>query len=132
MAEMNFREQQDQYRANARARKDQIESGKTIFLKDYQRMEKQLEKELADTGLPFGQRAALSEKLTSLKMNWQQNGVSDVNVVIAMRDSILGNLKEAGSMSLPEADLEAIFGEQRRHLTELNAIIDEAKQKGLI
>lgn len=132
MAELNFREQQDQYRANARARKDQIESGKTIFLADYQRMEKQLEKQLSDPGLPFGQRVALSERLTSLKMNWQENGVSDVNVVIAMRDNILGNLKEAGTMSLPEADMEAIFGEQRRHLTELTAIINEAKQKGLI
>ena len=74
----------------------------------------------------------LGNQLTNLKLNWQENGVSDVNVVISMRDSILGTLKEAGTMSLPEADMEAIFGEQRRHLTELNAIIAEAKQKGLV
>ena len=132
MAEMNFREQQDQYRANARARKDQIESGKTIFLQDYQNLERKLEKQLADPGLSFDQRMILGNRLTNLKLNWQENGIADVNVVIAMRDNILGNLKEAGTMKLSPGDEAAIFGDQRAKLPQLNAIIAEATAKGLV
>lgn len=109
-----------------------IESGKTIFLQDYQNLERKLEKELADPGLSFDQRQIRQNRLTNLKLNWQRNGVGDVNVVIAMRDSILGNLKEAAAMKLSPSDETAIFGDPRAKLPQLNAIIAEANAKGLI
>ena len=109
-----------------------IESDKALFLEDYQRTEKQLEKELADPGLSFDQRQIRQNRLTNLKLNWQRNGVGDVNVVIAMRDSILGNIKEAAAMKLSPSDEIAIFGDQRAKLPQLNAIIAEANAKRLI
>jgi len=132
MAELNIREQDAQYRANARDRADQIERGKTIFLQDYKNLERKLEKQLADPGLSFDQRMILGNRLTNLKLNWQENGVGDVSVVIAMRDNILNNLKESGTMKLSPSDETAIFGDQRAKLPQLNAIIAEANAKGLI
>jgi hypothetical protein len=104
---------------------------KALFLKDYQRMERQIEERTRDPTLSFAERQALQNKLINLKLRWQEQGIGNLDVVRSMRDSILGTLKEAGTMSLPEADFEEIFGEQRRHLSELNAIIAEAEQKGV-
>lgn len=132
MAEINIRDQTAKYNADARDRAAKIESDKAIFLPDYQRMEAALEKQLNDPGLPFNQRMLLGDRLTNLKLNWQRNGIGDPNVVIAMRDSILGTLKEAGTMSLDEETTQAIFGTSREKLPRLNAIIAEAKSKGLI
>jgi|GEM_PF-2795469 len=109
-----------------------IEDGKALFLPDFKRLESTLQKKLMDPSTGFNERMRLQEKLTTLSLHWQESGIRDPGVVVALRDSIIGNLKEAGTMSLPEADMEAIFGEQRRHLAELNSIISEAQQKGLI
>lgn len=132
MAEINIRDQTAKYQADTRDRAAKIESDKALFLEDYQKMEKRLEKELTDPGLTFDQRQIRQNKLTSLKLNWQRNGIGDPNVVIAMRDSILGILKEAGAMGLDEESTQAIFGTSREKLPRLNAIIAEAKAKGLI
>jgi len=103
---------------------------KTLFLQDFVRAEKALEKQLADPKTDLQRRASLSNKLTSLKLNWQQNGIGDINVVIAMRDSIVSTLKEFSGLT--EAEKEAVFGDRRARLAKLNEIIEQAKTKGLV
>jgi hypothetical protein len=130
MAEFNIRDQHAKMQSDARDRVAQIESGKTLFLQDYQNLERKLEKELTDPGLTFDQRLIRQNRLTDLKLRWQRNGVSDIDLVISMRDSLLSTLREFSG--LPEAEQDALFPTWRAHVAEFNAIISEAKSKGLI
>ena len=50
---IDIRAENAKYQADARDRAAQIERGKTIFLQDYQNLERTLEKQLADPGLPL-------------------------------------------------------------------------------
>jgi len=130
MAELDIRDQIAKSQAEARDRAAQIESDKALFLEDYQRLERALEKELTDHGLTFDQRLIRQNRLTNLKLNFQRNGIGDVNTVISMRDNILSTMNEFSGLAAPEKD--ALFGIWREHLAEFNKIIAEAKSKGLI
>lgn len=130
MPQINIRDQIANDRANARDRKAKIESGKTLFLQDYQNLERKLEKELNDPGLSFDQRQIRQNRLTDLKLRWQRNGIGDLDMVINIRDSLVSLLDEFAG--LPERQKSAEFGETMSHVEQLDAIISAAKSKGLI
>jgi len=109
----------------------EIERGKALFLSDYQRLERGLEKQFMDPAIGFNERLAIQDKLMSLKYRWQESGIRNLDIVIAMRDEILDILKAAGGMGLTPDTMDETFRDARKQLAELNKIIAEAKAKGL-
>jgi len=109
-----------------------IENGKALFLPDFKRLEEQIQKKLADPGLGFNERLQLQAKLTSLSLHWQESGIRNLDVVEAIRQNVLNDLRALGSMNLDPATLELHSSERRAKVAELDAILAEAGQKGLI
>jgi hypothetical protein len=129
MAEINIRDQIAKSNADARDRATQIESGKTLFLQDYQNLERKLEKELTDPGLTFDQRQIRQNRLVDLKLNWQRNGIGDLDVVVGIRDNLFNTLVTLGKAGLGDT---GVADAHRAKLAEAERILAEAGQKGLI
>jgi len=117
-------------RANE-AHPTEIDDGKALFLPEFQRLEARLQKKLFDSKLTIEERLATREKLTALSLKWTESGISDISVVVGIRDNIVRILQVAGSMNLPPEDVAAIFSEPIESLRKLNAIIAEANAKGI-
>lgn len=104
---------------------------KALFLPDFNRLTQELEQEMADAGTDARKKLDIMNRLTALKYNWQVNGVANIGVVVAVRDSIAHNLETAGRMSLSDDSIKAIFGTSQERLEKLNEIIAQAKARGL-
>ena len=119
-------------RANAEVvpeRVTKIENGKALFLPDFKRLEESLEKQLADAGTDVQRRLLISDKLARLKVRWQDEGVGNLDVVIAIRDNLLKTLAELGKAGLGD---NSVADDHRAQLAEAEKIIAEAQSKGLI
>lgn len=109
----------------------EIRADKAIFLQDFMKVMEQMEKQLADPNIPFAKRTALIRKMTQLKVDWQESGISSVDLVRALRDSLVNDWQTAGQMVLSGEAKNQIFGDIPGKIDRLNAILAKAKQKGI-
>ena len=116
----------------AEAEKIKIENGKALFLPDFERMEEQLQKKLADPKLEFNERLQVRAKLTTLSLHWQENGVGNLDVLRGMRDSIIDELRALSEMYLDPATLDLHSRDRRAKVAELTALITEGEKKGMV
>ena len=109
---------------------------KMMFAPDFLKMTREMEKKLADPNMNYQERVALMDKLTSLKIKWQEYGVRDPTVMRSIIKTYENALAQFGMSSPPMVDsIEStggVMADYKAKLVEARRILAEGKRRGLV
>ena len=108
---------------------------KRMFAPDFLRMTREMEKKLADPNMNYQERVALMDRLTSLKIKWQEYGVRDPTVmksVIKTYESALAEFGRAPGMVDSIESTGGVMADYKAKLAEARRILAEGEKRGLV
>lgn len=107
---------------------------KAMFAPDFLKMTREMEKKLADPNMNYQERVALMDRLTSLKIKWQEYGVRDPTVmksIIKTYENALGEFGRAGMVDSIEST-GGVMADYKKKLAEARRILAEGEKRGLV
>ena len=109
---------------------------KVMFAPDFLKMTREMEKKLADPNMNYQERVALMDKLTSLKIKWQEYGVRDPTVMKSIIKTYENTLAQFGMNSPAMVDsIEStggVMADYKKKLAEARRILAEGEERGFV